>query len=109
MRVIISLVARLKVIIAVAIGVSVAQSQTDQLQQIAQALFGPLPEVVDNPANPVTPAKVGVGRMLWHEPRLSLSGFISCNSWHNLATLGKYRRVSLGQRPKGRPNHREEA
>ena len=29
-----------------------------------------------------------LGRMLWFDPRLSRSGFISCNSCHNLSTGG---------------------
>lgn len=51
--------------------------------------FKPITEsVVDNPSNPVTPAKVRLGKMLYHEPRLSKSGFLSCNSCHNLAGGG---------------------
>lgn len=34
------------------------------------------------------PALVELGKMLFFEPRLSRSGFISCNSCHNLATGG---------------------
>jgi cytochrome c peroxidase len=34
------------------------------------------------------PAKVELGKRLFFEPRLSKSGFISCNSCHNLATGG---------------------
>jgi cytochrome c peroxidase len=34
------------------------------------------------------PAKVELGKMLFFDPRLSKSGFISCNSCHNLATGG---------------------
>lgn len=49
------------------------------------------------PAEPITPVQavkvtnpklVELGKMLWFEPRLSRSGFISCNSCHNLATGG---------------------
>lgn len=74
--------------VAVGAGGVVAQPPADQLLQTAQQLFAPLPAKVDNPANPVTSRKVDLGRMLWHDPRLSLSGFISCNSCHNLATFG---------------------
>lgn len=34
------------------------------------------------------PEKVELGKMLFFEPRLSKSGFISCNSCHNLSTGG---------------------
>ncbi|HCC69160.1 MAG TPA: cytochrome-c peroxidase [Nitrospiraceae bacterium] len=51
--------------------------------------FKPLTQkVVDNPENPVTPIKVELGKMLFHDPRLSKSGIISCNTCHNLATSG---------------------
>jgi cytochrome c peroxidase len=43
---------------------------------------------VDNPENPVTPIKVELGEMLYHDPRLSKSGMISCNTCHNIATFG---------------------
>lgn len=48
-------------------------------------------------AEPITPVKaakvtnpklVELGLKLWFEPRLSRSGFLSCNSCHNLATGG---------------------
>ncbi|NLG09046.1 MAG: cytochrome-c peroxidase [Deinococcales bacterium] len=69
--------------------VSVAAAQEpDQLQRTAQALFAPLPDVVDNPDNPVTAEKVELGKMLYYDPRLSLSGVFSCNSCHNIATYG---------------------
>ncbi|GGY55516.1 cytochrome c biogenesis protein CcsA [Bacterioplanes sanyensis] len=35
-----------------------------------------------------TPAKVELGKMLFFDPRLSKSGFISCNSCHNLSMGG---------------------
>lgn len=54
----------------------------------AQALFAPLPEVVENPDNPLTEEKVELGKMLYYDPRLSQSGLFSCNSCHNLATFG---------------------
>lgn len=43
----------------------------------------PLPRTVD-----ADPAKVELGRKLFFDPRLSKSGFISCNSCHNLSTGG---------------------
>nr|WP_323012769.1 cytochrome-c peroxidase [Castellaniella sp.] len=41
----------------------------------------PLPEIGD-------PAKIELGKKLFFDPRLSKSGFISCNSCHNLSTGG---------------------
>ncbi|SHK42418.1 cytochrome-c peroxidase [Thermocrinis minervae] len=60
----------------------------DELLATARQLFGTLPEVVDNPQNPVTKEKVQLGKMLYHDPRLSKSGLISCNTCHNLASYG---------------------
>lgn len=40
------------------------------------------------PRKVTEPEKVELGKMLFFDPRLSKSGFISCNSCHNLATGG---------------------
>ena len=40
------------------------------------------------PAKVTDPAKVQLGKKLWFDPRLSRSGFISCNSCHNLSMGG---------------------
>eukprot|EP01029_Cantina_marsupialis_P008508 TRINITY_DN20162_c0_g1_i1.p1 TRINITY_DN20162_c0_g1~~TRINITY_DN20162_c0_g1_i1.p1 ORF type:complete len:346 (+),score=90.52 TRINITY_DN20162_c0_g1_i1:45-1082(+) len=45
-------------------------------------------KLVDNPKNPITKAKVELGKKLFFEPRLSKSGLISCNTCHNLGTGG---------------------
>lgn len=50
--------------------------------------FSPLPRRVDSLTNPLNPAKVRLGKMLFFDPRLSRSGFISCNTCHSLATGG---------------------
>ncbi len=47
-----------------------------------------LRKLVDKPGNPITDAKVELGKMLYFEPRISKSGLISCNTCHNLATGG---------------------
>ena len=50
--------------------------------------------VRDEPIQPIEPAKVTnpgmveLGKKLFFDPRLSRSGFISCNSCHNLASYG---------------------
>jgi len=47
--------------------------------------MGPLPEKPPIPEdNPMTPAKVALGKQLFFEPRLSKNSKISCNSCHNL-------------------------
>lgn len=46
------------------------------------------PIEVIKPAVITEPEKVELGKMLFFEPRLSMSGFISCNSCHNLSLGG---------------------
>lgn len=66
-----------------------AQAQSDDpYLATAQVLFGTLPEPVAKDGGPLDPAMVELGQMLFHDPRLSLSGFVSCNSCHNLAMYG---------------------
>jgi cytochrome c peroxidase len=44
-------------------------------------------QVIPTPPN-LSPEKVQLGKMLFFDPRLSKSGFLSCNSCHNLSTAG---------------------
>lgn len=64
----------------------------------AQASFRPLPAQIPAPAsNPANAAKLALGRQLFHDPRLSIGGDMSCNSCHNLASYGVDNRpTSLG-------------
>jgi cytochrome c peroxidase len=47
-----------------------------------------LMKLVDDPSNPITDAKVELGKKLYFDPRLSKSGIISCNTCHNLSLGG---------------------
>ena len=47
-----------------------------------------LMKLIDNPKNPITDAKVELGKKLYFDPRLSKSGLISCNTCHNLGMGG---------------------
>ena len=68
-----------------------------QVDAAKLALFQPLPEVMASESNPITEAKVSLGRMLFHETRLSVAGDISCNTCHLLDQFGaEPRRVSVG-------------
>lgn len=58
------------------------------LVQKAGAVLGILKDKADNPNNVLNDDKVLLGKMLYFETRLSKSGWISCNSCHNLATYG---------------------
>ena len=63
-------------------------TQDDPLLQTARVVFMYQPGSVFHQS----PADYGIaeelGKMLYYDPRLSRSGFISCNSCHNLATFG---------------------
>ncbi len=48
-------------------------------------LFGTLPEVMVSPDNPVTPAKVALGKTLFYESRISIDGTVSCARCHPLS------------------------
>lgn len=50
--------------------------------------FAPLPDVMASDANPITDAKVELGRMLYYENRLSKNHDLSCNSCHMLDNYG---------------------
>lgn len=54
----------------------------------ARAMFKPLPSRFDSPANPATPAKIALGRMLYFDPRLSRAQDLSCASCHALDAGG---------------------
>jgi cytochrome c peroxidase len=52
------------------------------------ANFKPAPAVVASEKNPITDAKVTLGRMLYYETRLSKDKDVSCNSCHQLDKYG---------------------
>lgn len=60
-------------------------------------MFAPLPAQMTSATNPMTPAKVALGRMLYNEPVLSLGHDVSCATCHPLNGYGADgRRVSFG-------------
>ncbi len=65
-----------------------SDSDAPALAERAKSIFGPLPAHVGNPANPFTPAKIDLGRMLYYETRLSKNHDIACNSCHQLDRFG---------------------
>ena len=54
------------------------------LMNRAKSIFGPLPASMPSPDNPITPAKVKLGNMLFWEPRISSDGVVSCAKCHPL-------------------------
>lgn len=66
-----------------------ALTAADLVPESYKQYFAPITvKYVDNPENPLTPEKVALGKLLYHDPRLSKSGLFSCNTCHNLATWG---------------------
>lgn len=51
-------------------------------------MMGSLPAAMPSAANPTTPEKIALGRMLFYDARLSKDNTVSCNSCHNLEKYG---------------------
>jgi cytochrome c peroxidase len=70
------------------------------------AFFKPLPDRFETSKNPITEAKVKLGRVLYYETRLSRNQQLSCNSCHGLDTYGVDNQpTSLGHKgQRGRRN-----
>lgn len=60
----------------------------EALWEQASKRFFALPTDVPNPDNPVTAAKVELGKTLYYDTRLSKDGNVSCDSCHMLADFG---------------------
>jgi cytochrome c peroxidase len=70
----------------------------DEVMKRANTLFKPIPDELKSlKGKPVTPELVELGKALYFDPRLSRSGFISCNSCHNLGMGGAdFQETSVG-------------
>ena len=65
-----------------------------------------LMKLIDNPKNPITNAKVELGKKLYFDPRLSKSQIISCNFCHNLGEGGDDGvEASIGHKWTANPHH----
>ena len=74
-------------------------SGTVEVNAEALQMFAPLPAVMSSPDNPVTDAKVTLGRILYYDPRLSANQKISCNTCHPLDAYGaESKSVSTGHK-----------
>jgi cytochrome c peroxidase len=65
-----------------------AAPSINNLWEQANIRFSPIPASADSPGNPLTDAKVALGKSLYYDTRLSEDGTVSCNSCHDLATFG---------------------
>jgi cytochrome c peroxidase len=82
------LVAGLSAFVLVACATGSPPAEPDALRERALVYFEPLPDAAPSPDNPITEAKVALGRRLYHDPQLSRLGNVSCNSCHDVATYG---------------------
>ena len=100
--------------IALSLGLLSAALMASTLQQDAtNAGLTPIPEsklellkLIDSAKNPITDAKVELGKKLYFDPRLSKSGIISCNFCHNLGEGGDDGvEASIGHKWTANPHH----
>jgi cytochrome c peroxidase len=67
---------------------AVAQPGATEPPEAYKSIFQPLPMTAENPANPLTPEKIALGKSLYNDARFSQSKKISCNSCHLLSSYG---------------------
>lgn len=65
-----------------------AAPRSQEIDPERLAMFKPLPAAMESKDNPITDAKVELGRMLYFDPRLSKNQDVSCNSCHDLEAYG---------------------
>lgn len=63
-------------------GRAFAASGDQELISRANQIFGPLPQTMPSEQNPITPAKVKLGKVLFYELRISIDGTVSCAKCH---------------------------
>ncbi|HET6584592.1 MAG TPA: cytochrome c peroxidase [Nannocystaceae bacterium] len=74
----------------------------------ARTVMAALPSAAESPSNPLTDEKVELGRMLFHDQRLSKNQDISCATCHDLAAYGIDVRERDGKRVATSPGHRDQ-
>ena len=71
------------IVLSIATGANVGAQESGDLLARAKQIFGsPLPQVISSETNPITPAKVKLGKVLFYETRVSLDGTVSCARCH---------------------------
>lgn len=88
-------------------------ASADLVKAAKEAGMAPIPnkqselnKLISTKENPITAEKIELGKKLYFDPRLSLSGIISCNTCHNLG-LGGVDGVptSIGHQWMANPHH----
>jgi cytochrome c peroxidase len=65
-------------------GADAAAGDQDLINK-ANQIFGPLPQTMPTEQNPITPAKVKLGKVLFYELRISIDGTVSCAKCHPIS------------------------
>jgi len=79
----------LSCVIGISLWIQAFSAQADNTSSEAwKAAFQPLPQLAQSEANPLSPAKVSLGKSLYNDTRLSLDNDLSCNSCHRLDSFG---------------------
>ncbi|MEA3371211.1 MAG: cytochrome-c peroxidase [Campylobacterota bacterium] len=103
----------MKKIISLAVLSASILSASPLMDSAKNAGLTPIPDsstellkLIDNPKNPITNAKVELGKKLFFDPRLSKSQIISCNFCHNLGEGGDDGvEASIGHKWTANPHH----
>ena len=72
-------------IVAFSANMVIAASADEELMSQSKTIFGPLPSSMPSAENPITPAKVKLGHILFWEPRISSDGTVSCVKCHPMS------------------------
>jgi len=103
----------MKTLLTLAIATTSILSASSLIDDAKNAGLTPIPtsslelmKLIDNPKNPITDAKVELGKKLFFDPRLSKSQIISCNFCHNLGEGGDDGvEASIGHKWTANPHH----
>jgi len=103
----------MKIVLTLAIATTSIISASSLIDDAKNAGLTPIPastselmKLIDNPKNPITDAKVELGKKLFFDPRLSKSQIISCNFCHNLGEGGDDGvEASIGHKWTANPHH----
>ncbi len=103
----------MKTVLTLAIATTSIISASSLTDDAKNAGLTPIPastselmKLIDNPKNPITDAKVELGKKLFFDPRLSKSQIISCNFCHNLGEGGDDGvEASIGHKWTANPHH----
>ena len=83
-----SLLISLSCVMLLAIAGEAPRAPNVEIARAELTRFAPLPAEFPAASNPMTSAKIRLGRMLYYDARLSADGSVSCNTCHELARYG---------------------